>query len=65
MITVSVDINGHTIFARSAINTGKRTDDGEIVYLVDDGSTIYHFPINGAVPLAIELLQRIKEPRHE
>lgn len=55
MITVAILINGQPIMARSATNIGNNK------YSVDDGSVIEHDADAGAVPLAIKLLQTIKE----
>lgn len=57
MITVSVSINGEPIFARTAVN--RRKEIGK--YVVDDGSFIEHDPEDGAIPLAIKMLETIKE----
>lgn len=57
MITVSVSINGEPIFARTAVN--RRKEIGK--YVVDDGSFIEHNPDDGAIPLAIKMLECIKE----
>ena len=68
MITVAILLNGQPIMARSAINTGKRELRGpagkrRTLYSVDDGSTVAHDPDEGAVRLAIRLLETIKEPK--
>lgn len=60
MITVAILINGKPIMARSAVNKGQQCGH-ECRYAVDDGSVILHDPSHGAVPLAIALLQTIKE----
>lgn len=62
MITVQILINGKAIFVRSAVNRGY-CDKSTCRYEVDDGSAITHKPADGAVKLAIQLLQTIKEPR--
>lgn len=62
MITVAILINGQPIIARSAVNKGVGAD-GLTRYAVDDGSEIFHRRDDGAVPLAIQMLQTIKEPR--
>lgn len=62
MITVAILINGQPIMARSAVNTGKARG-GKITYRVDDGSTVYHDPEEGAVVLAKMLLDTIKEQK--
>jgi hypothetical protein len=62
MITVSISINGGVIATRSATNTGKvNSDDVPNEYRVDDGRIIRHKPNDGAVKLAIKLLQGIRE----
>lgn len=62
MITVSILINGQPIFTRSAV----RTHTGKVNrYTCDDGSVISHKYDQGAVKLAIKMLETIKEPRRE
>lgn len=56
MITVSISINGEVIYARSAINRIKERG----VYVGDDGAEIKHDPADGAVKLAIKMLETIK-----
>lgn len=63
MISVVISINGEPIMARSACNTMRQVKDGRTIYRVDDGSEVFHDPARGAVPLAIKLLQTIKEPK--
>jgi hypothetical protein len=63
MISVSIAINGVCIMARSDVNQERRNEHGETAYLVDDGSTVWHDPDAGAVLLAIQLLETIKEPK--
>lgn len=62
VISVVILINGNPIMARSARNVGE-SDDGRHVYDVDDGRTVVHRRTDGAVPLAIEMLKGIKEPK--
>lgn len=64
MITVSILINGQPIFTRSAVNRGA-TENGHR-YEVDDGppDIIYRREL-GAIPLAIKMLERIKEQKGE
>lgn len=57
MISVSIAINGEPIFARTAVN--RLAEIGK--YVVDDGSYIEHDPKDGAVALAIKMLETIKE----
>ncbi len=60
MISVAVLINGHPIYARSAV---RRSSNGtESCYQVDDGTYVNHKPEDGAVVLAKKLLDTIKEP---
>jgi hypothetical protein len=47
--------------ARSAVNTAKKGLKGKTVYQVDTGEEVLHDPDDGAVVLAIKLLQTIKE----
>ncbi len=55
MIGVYITINGTTIFARTAVNRLKEHG----VYVQDDGQTIEHNPDDGAVRLAIKMLETI------
>lgn len=57
MISVSIAINGEPVFARTAVNRLKEVGK----YVVDDGSFIEHDPEDGAVALAIKMLQTIQE----
>ena len=57
MIGVYITINGEPIFARTAVNRLKERG----VYVVDDGSEIKHDREDGAVALAIKLLQLIQD----
>jgi hypothetical protein len=62
MITVSILINGQPIFTRSAVNRGESAEHPELTrYEVDDGSWLLHKRSDGAVPLAIQMLETIKE----
>jgi len=65
MITVSIAINGVTIMARSAVNTGDRLseDSPNVIYAVDDGGMIAHNPDDGAIALAKKLLDLIVEAK--
>ena len=68
MITVSILINGHPLYTRSAVNVSERVkiprelrlERGD-QYQLDDGSTLYHHPNGGAVLLAIQMLETIDE----
>lgn len=57
MISVSIAINGEPIFARTAVN--RRKEIGK--YVLDTGELIEHNPDEGAVVLAVKMLQTIKE----
>lgn len=57
MIGVYITINGTTIFARTAVNRLKEIGK----YVADDGSYIDHDPEDGAIPLAIKMLETINE----
>ena len=61
MITAAIIINGQPIMARSATRQEEINKRGEVRYLVDDGSSVWHDPEKGVVPLAIKLLKTIKE----
>ena len=63
MITVLIQINGQTIFARSACNMDERNKQGETKYRVDTGKTMWHHRGDGAVVLARKMLDTIKEPK--
>lgn len=58
MLTVVIYINQVPILSRSChrVQTGQRSN----VYKVDDGRTIVHKGEDGAVKLAIKLLEGIK-----
>lgn len=58
MISVVILINGQLVIARSAVN--RLPEVG--AYVVDDGTHVKHNPDDGAVALAIKLLETIKEP---
>ena len=60
MIGVNIHINGQTIFARTAVNT-QREHRGMTIYRVDTGEEVLHDPDDGAVVLAIKLLETIKD----
>jgi hypothetical protein len=59
MIGVYITINGEPIYARTAVN--RLEEEG--LYVVDDGSKVKHNPEDGAVALAIKLLETIKEQK--
>ncbi|GAB1407710.1 hypothetical protein MASR1M8_16290 [Thermomonas brevis] len=62
MITVTIQINGSTLYHRSAVRLPPFSEDGKNIYAVDDGSTITHKHDDGTVKLAIAMLKSIKEP---
>lgn len=57
MIGVYITINGTTIYARTAVN--RLREKG--VYVCDDGTAIKHNPGDGAVALAIKMLETIED----
>ena len=57
MIGVYITINGTTIYARTAVN--RLREKG--VYVSDDGTAIKHNPDDGAVALAIKMLETIED----
>ena len=62
MISVSIAINGESILARSAVNTGQKSANPSATimkYKVDDGSKIWHDPDDGCVALAKKMLNTI------
>lgn len=65
MLTVAILINGQPIMARSGVNTSRQHPDGQVEYRVDDGSIVLHDPADGAVKLAMKLLETIKEQGRE
>lgn len=66
MITVAILINGQPIFARSAVNKGvaqpRNGSHDRCRYRLDTGDDIEHYPPDGAVALAIKMLQTVREP---
>jgi len=60
MLSVSIALNGEPIYARTAVNQGEQPG-GLTEYLIDDGSIVLHKREDGAVALAIQILQTIKE----
>jgi hypothetical protein len=59
MLTVAILINGNPVMARSSQNTGQFDEEGNTLYLVDDGSKIWHKREDGPVALARKLLDTI------
>lgn len=64
MITVSILINGQPIYTRSATREAGSTDE-VCTYKCDDGSILVHCYADGAVSLAHQMLDTIKEPSKE
>lgn len=64
MITVSISVNGEPIYARTAVNIGPNSD-GTHCYKLDCGTIIRHHRKDKAIPLAIKMLEAIKEPKKE
>lgn len=71
MITVQILINGKVILCRSARNIGQIVDNAYLrgpmssdlcEYHVDDGRKIRHYRGDGAVKLAMMMLEGVKEP---
>ena len=73
MITIDISVNGKTVYARTATNTGKFVKgcinpktgqpDGKYwsIYTVDTGGTIDHHMDDGIIKLVEKLLKTIKE----
>lgn len=64
MITVSITINNRPLFARTAVNVTKDRGGnvkGCDIYYLDTGVDIYHRADDGAVALAKQMLDTIKE----
>lgn len=59
MITVTISINDRVIIARSARRIKTDTPN---VYHVDDGRFLNHHYDDGALKLALKLLQGVEEP---
>jgi hypothetical protein len=59
MITVVISINDRVILARSAT---RRADGAVNTYHVDDGRMLKHRYSDGAIPLAIAMLEGVEEP---
>ena len=60
MITVAILINGQPLLCRSAVNMGE-VSPGVCKYKVDDGRVVTHRIDMGAIPLAVDMLEGIKE----
>ena len=61
MITVSILINSQPIYTRTAVRTDT-SKNGQIgTYQLDDDTYLFHRIEDGAIPLAIKMLQTIKE----
>lgn len=62
MITITVSINDRVIYCRSAVRVAEQ---GPVyIYQVDDGRRLEHCYADGAIPLAMQLLDGIIEPGH-
>lgn len=63
MITVAILINGNPIIARSCSREGNINfeEQGNNYYKCDDGRVIEHNYADGAVRLAIKMLEGVKE----
>jgi hypothetical protein len=62
MLTVTITVNGKTVYARSAHRRTSRWNRGqESCYLTDAGDLVYHDPEKGIIKLAKKLLDSIKE----
>lgn len=57
MMTVSISINGETIYCRTAVNKLKESG----FYILDTGERIIHNPDEGAVILAQKMLATIAD----
>ena len=62
MITVQILINGQVILARTARNVGAAAKADTYTYHVDDGNVLTHTRSDGAVALAMMMLESIEEP---
>lgn len=60
MISVQIQINGQTIFCRTAVNKGM-FDSTYHEYEVDDRRRLVHKRDHGAIPLAIAMLADVHE----
>lgn len=64
MLTVAVYINSLPIILETAVNTGQSTEDFDgrncCIYRDKDDYLIYHCPKDGAVALAIKLLEKVR-----
>jgi len=62
MLTVNISVNGKSVYTRSAHRRTLRHSKGkENAYLLDTGEQIFHNPDKGIVPLAIKMLETIKQ----
>ena len=69
MISVIVYINDRPIYMRNALNIthdhGTKIDESLDKYKCDDGTMLAHNRDDGAVKLAIKMLETIEEMKHE
>ena len=65
MITVIIEINGHPIYVRTAVNISIKEirDDEANFYHLDTDKKIIHVPNKGAVVLAKKMLDTIIESK--
>lgn len=56
---MTIAINACPIITRGARNTGKETESGKTIYILDDGGEVEHFPEEGAIKLAKMMLDRV------
>ena len=64
MITVSILINGQPIYTRTAVNSGatvNQPNGQHHIYTLDTGEVIKHKQKDGAVVLAMKMLDTILE----
>jgi hypothetical protein len=65
MLTVTISVNGKTVYSRSAKNTGVGFGGGwsdeYMEYKTDAGVSIPHDPDKGIIKLATKILKTIKE----
>jgi alpha-D-ribose 1-methylphosphonate 5-triphosphate synthase subunit PhnL len=63
MLTIDISVNGKTVYARTATNTGKRNklDPNYAEYKLDTGEIILHDPVEGIMALVEKIVKTIKE----
>lgn len=61
-MTVSISVNGQVVYARTVRRIQDASNqDAKRCYMVDDGNRLWHNPLDGIIPLAIETLKKIDE----